>query len=147
MFELARLQRKVIRLSKSAGIKAQEITKETNLEARIEPGKLWLEALSVQNEVDKFYTKRLIKTANHLGLPMPSLNDESSWEADIDNKRTHHHLTRAAQAQLRNDIRQEQKERREEWTAIIKDLVVPIGGIIISVLSLLIAYAALKLKH
>jgi hypothetical protein len=48
---------------------------------------------------------------------------------------------------LRKAIRQEQKERREAITAIIKDVISPIGALIISILSLLIAYAALKLKH
>jgi len=32
-------------------------------------------------------------------------------------------------------------------TAIVKDIISPIGSLLISILSLLIAYAALKLKH
>jgi hypothetical protein len=45
-----------------------------------------------------------------------------------------HYLRLEAQKQLRKDIRQENKE----GTAVMKDVVVPIGGIIISILSLLI---------
>ena len=54
-----------------------------------------------------------------------------------------HYLRLEAQTQLRKDIRQENKER----TAVIKDVVMPIAGIIISILSLMIAYAALHLKQ
>jgi hypothetical protein len=32
------------------------------------------------------------------------------------------------------------------WIVVVKDVVIPIGGILISVISLLIAYAALKLN-
>jgi hypothetical protein len=63
--------------------------------------------------------------------------EEGKIQKDLD------YLRLEAQKQLRKDIRQENKE----GTAVMKDLVVPIGGIIISILSLLIAYAALHLKQ
>jgi hypothetical protein len=56
------------------------------------------------------------------------------------------YMTPTMQTDLRRAIRQE-RERREMWTMVVKDVVVPIGGIVISVLSLMIAWAALHIKR
>lgn len=148
MFELARLQRKIERLNQSAQIKAQEMhdAQRPMEEIQREALKTWMEVRAAQDEIQKFKTDQLVRVANHLGLPTPSYTDAASWEHDTTDKYTPHHLTPAAQTQLRQAIRQEKKERREMVTSIINDIISPIGGIIISILSLLVAYLALKLK-
>lgn len=90
-------------------------------------------------------SEKLRSKAWRLNIPVPP---ESEWETG-----GHHnpnklpYMTPAMQTELRRSIRQEQKERREVWTIVVKDVVVPIGGIVISVLSLMIAWAALHVKH
>jgi hypothetical protein len=87
-------------------------------------------------------SQKLTQEARRLKVPLPERNDEA-WNAFFD----HNVLTPKGYADLRSNIRQEQRERRETVTALIKDIISPVGGIIISILSLLIAYAALKLKQ
>ena len=87
-------------------------------------------------------SKRLTRQATRLNLPVPN---EREWTKGEKTKFLF--MSPALQTELRKAIRQEQKERREMWTTLVKDIVAPIGGIVISILSLLIAYAALKLKH
>jgi hypothetical protein len=88
---------------------------------------------------------RLRSKAWRLNVPVPP---ENQWETGGDhNPAKLAYMTPAMQTDLRRAIRQEQRERREMWTMVMKDLVVPIGGILISVLSLMIAWAALHIKH
>jgi hypothetical protein len=98
-----------------------------------------------QLEVDIVYAESdaLIAKAAKLKVPSPPKNDEESWNTFYGVP----YLTHAGYAKLRSRIRQEKKERREAITAIIKDIISPLGALIISILSLLIAYAALKFKH
>lgn len=69
---------------------------------------------------------------------------KSEWTKGVTTLRF---MSPAIQTELRKAIRQKQKERREMCVTVVKDIVVPIGGILISIFSLVIAYAALKLKH
>jgi hypothetical protein len=85
----------------------------------------------------------LVGRAQTLKVPLPSRSDKEAWD-DFFGPEI---LTPRAYASLRSAIRQEQKERKEAVVSVVKDIVSPIGGLIISILSLLIAYAALKLKH
>lgn len=85
----------------------------------------------------------LIERAARLKVPRPSKTDGESWDTFYGKA----FLTHVGYDKLRSGIRQEKKERREAITSIIKDIISPIGALIISILSLLIAYAALKLKH
>jgi hypothetical protein len=87
-------------------------------------------------------SQKLTQEAQRLKVPLPERNDDA-WNAFFD----HSSLTPKGYADLRSRIRLEKKERREIVTTLVKDIISPIGGIIISILSLLIAYAALKLKH
>ena len=147
MFRLAQLQRKIERLNEHAKAMAKQMRADNKPDddVQTEALKIYVQVRAVQKEIQKYKTDQLLKLADHLGLPTPPYGDEEAWE--LDENKISHHLRLKAQTQLRKDIRQEQKERREMWTMVVKDIIAPIGGIIISVLSLLIAYAALKLKH
>jgi hypothetical protein len=91
------------------------------------------------------HSEMLRSKAQRLNIPVPP---ESQWETDGEhNPIKLPHMTPAMQTDLRRAIRQEQRERREMWTIVVKDVVVPIGGILISVLSLMIAWAALHIKR
>ena len=105
------------------------------------------EASSLVGDLDtnlQIMTSRiLVREAHELHLPVPEYSDNQSWE----NIWGSYVLLPRAYAVLRSQMREERKGRRESITAIIKDIISPIGALIISILSLLIAYAALKLKH
>jgi len=85
----------------------------------------------------------LLEKAAQLKVPRPPKTDQESWETFFGAP----YLTHAGYDKLRSSIRQEKKARREAITSIIKDVINPIGALVISIISLLIAYAALKLKH
>jgi hypothetical protein len=85
----------------------------------------------------------LLEQAAKLKVPRPSKSDEESWDTFYGKG----FLTHVGYDKLHSRIRQEKKERRESVTSIIKDIISPLGALIISILSLLIAYAAVKLKH
>jgi hypothetical protein len=85
----------------------------------------------------------IIKEAYRLKVPTPSKTDKEAWDDFFGRP----YLTNRGYSDLRSKIRQERKERRETATAIVKDIISPLGALIISILSLMIAYAALKLKH
>ena len=87
-------------------------------------------------------SRALVRQAIRLHIPLPQHSDNESW----DNFYGVTMLTTKGYAEVRKSIRQEKKERREMWTALVKDVFVPLGGIVISIISLLIAYAALKIK-
>jgi len=106
--------------------------------------KEWSGYQANEEEILNYRSRQLMAEAEHLGLPVPR-GDDKFDTGQIE--KGLHYLKVEIQAQLRKDIRQERKERREMWTALVKDIVSPLGSLIISILSLLIAYAALKLKH
>jgi hypothetical protein len=114
---------------------ANELDQESELELH-----LWYEGIQVLR------TQVLMAKAERLGLPLPADEDGNKvWRHSQEDASLY--LTKKAHVQLSKDIRQEQKERLELKTAVIKDIIGPISALIISILSLLIAYAALKLKH
>jgi hypothetical protein len=78
---------------------------------------------------------RLLRQADRLGLPTPrykgNASDESdeneAWEVGYTGIA---YLSRAAQFALRNEIRIEKKARRDEIVSWIRDIVVPVMGIL-----------------
>lgn len=98
---------------------------------------------NLQVEITYAESDALLEQAARLKVPRPAKNDAESWDTFYGSA----YLTHAGYDKLRARIRQERKERREAITSIIKDIISPLGALIISILSLLIAYAALKLKH
>jgi hypothetical protein len=121
---------------------AQNATDQKEIWAVIH--KEWSGYQANEEEMLHYRSKLLMNEAEHLGLPVPRGDDK--FDTGLISKGLHY-LKVEVQAQLRKDIRQEKKERRETVTAIVKDVISPLGSLIISILSLMIAYAALKLKH
>jgi hypothetical protein len=141
--EIWRMQRKHERLFRAYKKKVETIKRE-------HPdhwGAMMLDEESELNELSMnisiTLSESLKQEAYSLRVPLPSDDDKTSW-SEFFGPRI---LTTKGIADLRSRIRQERKERREVATAIIKDIFVPLATITISILSLLIAYAALKLKR
>jgi hypothetical protein len=147
MFRLARLQRKLERSDQEHYRKERELIAKNTPEEELQQWAVdqFMRRAALTTDIQRAKTSQLLKTADRLGLPIPPYDDHESW--DTTSSKFNGFLTAKAQTQLRQAIRQEKKERREIWTTLIKDIITPIGGIIISILSLMIAYAALKLKH
>ena len=116
---------------------AKDYESEQQLEAEASTEIQYCEA-----EIQLAASRALARDARRLNVPLPVYSDAAMWEKVLGE---FYALTPQGYADLRTAIRQERKERREVWMAWIKDVVVPIGGIVISILSLMIAYAALKI--
>jgi hypothetical protein len=88
-------------------------------------------------------SRKLIIKAERLGVPLPK--DEGVWQETEDDSSIY--LTKEGQHELRKIIRQEAEDSMRNRMLFVKEVVIPVGSFIIAVLSLLITYAALKLKH
>lgn len=128
--------RKIKGLRKARQYKeASELDRESDFELQ-----LWHE------HIQALRTQALMVKAERLGLPLPRDEDGNKvWRQSQEDASLY--LTNKAPTQLGKEIRKERRERLELRIVIVKDLISPIGPLIISILSLLIAYAALRLKH
>lgn len=104
------------------------------------------EAASVVGDLDTnlsiMTSRALVREAHKLHVPVPEYTDEESWE----NFWGSYVLTSKGYAALRTQVRQEYKDRRERWISWVKDVCIPIGGILISLASLMLAYHAVSSK-
>lgn len=96
-----------------------------------------------ETRLNILYSRALVREAWRLRVPVPEHSDKEMWE----NLFGFVVLTTKGYATVRSDIRKEKKERSERWISLIKDVVIPLGSFLIGILSLLVAYAALHLKH
>lgn len=94
------------------------------------------------DEIYSAETTQLRRKAERLGLPVPDFSDKTSWERGYNP--SIYYLNPAARTALRQAIRREWKERWEFAIVIVKDLAVPIIGIVATIVSLILA---LKIKH
>lgn len=92
------------------------------------------EASEYEDEADEIRSNRLVRRARRLSLPIaPKHEDSDHWrESRYCGTWA---LTNIGIMELRRAIRQEKKERREAWMAW--------GGMLVSILSLVIAILAL----
>jgi hypothetical protein len=102
------------------------------------------------DEIESIKGFRLIDRANRLGLPTPRFrptDDEAdeggTWERGYTGT---YYPSRAAQADLRSRIRQEEKERREVIAFWIKDILVPVLSSAVGILGATIGVIAFHKK-
>jgi hypothetical protein len=93
--------------------------------------------------IQALISRKLIIKAERLGVPLPK--DESVWQETEEDSSIY--LTKEGQHELRKAIRQEAEDSLKNRMLFVKEVVIPLGSFIIAGLSLLITYAALKLKH
>jgi hypothetical protein len=87
-------------------------------------------------------TQKLRIKAERYGVPLPKDHEgQQVWRETEDDSSLY--LLPEAQFQLRKQIRQERNERLDVWMNVVSK----IGGFVLGILSLLVALAALKLKH
>jgi hypothetical protein len=144
--EIWKMQRRLNKLNK-AYLKRVESLRRDHKQTEEEIDMLMDDERNAVNElsinINYAQSDALVDAAYSLKVPMPARTDEESWNEFFGRP----YLTNKGYSDLRSKIRQERKDRRETVTAIVKDIISPIGALIISILSLLIAYAAVKLKH
>lgn len=76
-----------------------------------------------EDELSSVSSQNLLHDARRFGIASPNFKSEA-YEEGL-NPGTYH-LTRAARAELRRLIREEKKARQEEWSGLLKDVVIPI---------------------
>jgi hypothetical protein len=78
----------------------------------------------------------LLDEAEHLGLAIPSYSENrESWEEGREDGKIH--LTREAQLQLTQSVRNEQRERWSVFAFVLKEIVTPLVGVLGAVMGLL----------
>lgn len=96
------------------------------------------EMYTLYQDREVFHTKRLLRKASRLRVPIPSrytskMEESEDWERSWDGE---WYLSKSAELQLRAVIRQEQKERNETrahwiaWIAAITGLVGAVTGLL-----------------
>lgn len=82
-----------------------------------------------QEQIQIILSARLFHEANRLGIPSPRYTDPDSdlWERSHEGQV---YLSFKGQSELRSSIRAENKERWEARASILKDIAVPIAGLI-----------------
>jgi hypothetical protein len=100
---------------------------------------------TIRHLIEGEKSSRLIRRADRLRLPIPRYkvneNDESdedkAWEVGYTGIA---YLSRAAQFELRNQIRLEERTRRDDIVTWIKDIALPVVGILGALTGLIAAF-------
>jgi len=88
-------------------------------------------------DIDSLISRRIIRRANRLDLPIPSHRDKEAWEQN--HTTGAYYLTAKSRADLRSLIRQEKRERFEywgRWVVLITGLLGTATGLVAVLLSL-----------
>jgi hypothetical protein len=80
----------------------------------------------VNDEINVLITTHLLDQAERFIVPSPEPNDKDSWTKDYAG---HFHLTMAAIARIRSDIRNERKARWEYWQGRVTLALAIVGSI------------------
>lgn len=81
-------------------------------------------------------TVELRAEAEKFDVPLPPFNDEEKWEQNPDGMYV---LTLDGIAEMRQKIRKERLERRDESMYWVRNAIIPIMGLLIGILGLLVA--------
>ncbi len=88
-------------------------------------------------DIDSLISRRIIRRANGLDLPIPLYSDKEAWER---NRTTGaYYLTAKGRADLRSKIRKEKRERFEywaRWIVLLTGLIGAATGLVAVLLSL-----------
>ncbi|MGH9432928.1 MAG: hypothetical protein ACRD3T_15440 [Terriglobia bacterium] len=83
----------------------------------------------INEKINLLESSRIQEEAERLGIPIPKYSlDSEAWEKGLRNDKVY--LSLKAKGELRSQIRREKRERIEYWTLIVKDLVVPLMGLL-----------------
>jgi hypothetical protein len=99
---------------------------------------------TIRHLIEGEKSSRLFRRADRLGLPTPRYRFDKSDES-VENEAWERgytgisYLSRAAQFDLRSQIRQEKKARRDDIVSWIRDIVVPVMGILSATTALIVA--------
>jgi hypothetical protein len=103
------------------------------------------ERADIRDAILHFSSLDLLDKAEDLGLPIPTYaQNRDQWEDGRQDGFIH--LKRAAQIQLRQDIRNEQREKWNVMAFVLKEIVTPVIGILGAVMGLLSIIHAFHLK-
>lgn len=85
-------------------------------------------------EISRLQSNYLIRQADRMFLPIPSLSDKTAWEDGFSGFRI---LSREARVALRGAIRKERHEASQLWIAWAGPLT-GLGGVVVAIIALLV---------
>jgi len=137
--ELARLQRQRKRLSRTFDpliAKAQKEKRQEDLQGLL--SEFFFERDLINDTINCLETRRLQSKAEDLGIPVPRYEAESeSWQKGFQPNVVF--LSDKARHELSCQIREEKRQRREEITAWIRDLLLPVITVLAMVIGIISA--------
>jgi len=105
----------------------------------------WIEERErIRDKILHLRSMQLSATAEDLGIPVPPLSDKESWEEGRNPGTVR--LTLDAQSKLRQAIRVEQREKWSVVVFLLKEIIVPLIGILGAIMGLLSVIHALRSK-
>ncbi len=84
-------------------------------------------------EISRLQSNYLIREADRMLLPIPSIDDKTAWEDEFPGFRI---LSRQARVALRATIRKERHEASQLWIAWAGPLT-GLGGVVVAIIALL----------
>jgi hypothetical protein len=119
MFETIKYKMKINKLNKKMDkvndVYRNLISKENDRNKRHElMSEASAEIFPIESEIRQSMSKYLINEAEKLIIPLPELNDKEFWEDDL-KYFTKNILTNKGIAQIRSQIRNEKKERSDQY--------------------------------
>lgn len=134
---LWKAQRKRRRLDKLFGGLISKAEKRKNHE---EVGSLEAEHMYerhlISDTINSLESLRIQERAERLSLPVPKYStDNEAWEKGFQPNVVY--LSLKTRAELRGQIRKERREGAEYWTLMLKDVIVPLVGLIGAIMGLI----------
>jgi hypothetical protein len=99
----------------------------------------------VNDKISSLESARIQEEAERLCIPVPKYSSESeAWEKGFQPNFVY--LSVKARADLRTHIRKERRERIEHWTLFLKDVIVPLVGLLGAIMGLISVIHSLRDK-
>jgi hypothetical protein len=84
----------------------------------------------INDTINSLESSMIQERAERLGVPVPNYSpDHEAWEKGFQPNVVY--LSLKTRAELRSQIRKERRERVEYWTLLVKDLIVPLVGLLV----------------
>ncbi len=134
LWRAQRKRRQLDRLFRRLTSKAEKEKRRDDVESLVaEHG---FERDLVNDTINALESSRIQERAERLGIPVPKYStDNEAWEKGFQPNVVY--LSLKTRAELRTQLRKERRERVEYCTLVVKDLIVPLVGLIGAIIGLI----------